>query len=127
MDLALQAESRKHANFPLCKNYLILCVGVCICPLSAEESHIASKKAAALQEIRHVTLDKHNNLHTSDPGQQVIIEGGWRNRISQPAIEQLGIAVLDVWNVSLPLWDYHHNYQEKQDCTHMCHPSAYQA
>ena len=82
--------------------------------------------SAVLQEVRHVTLDKHNHLHTSDPEKQIIVEGGWRNKMARPVMEALGIPVLATWNESLPLWDYHHNYQSKLDCTHMCHPSAYQ-
>ena len=81
---------------------------------------------AFLQEVRHVDLDKHNHLQTTDPEKQILVEGGWRNRIAGPVMQKLGIPVLAIWNQSLPLWDFHHNYQNKLDCTHMCHPSAYQ-
>ena len=42
---------------------------------------------------------------------QVIVEGGWRNRISDPVMAKLGIPVMRTWNLSVPLWEYHHGFQ----------------
>ena len=58
---------------------------------------------------------------------QVLAEGGWRNKIALPVLEGLGVPIIRTWNQSLPMWQYHTNYSEKDgDCTHMCHPSEYQ-
>ncbi|EIE18670.1 hypothetical protein COCSUDRAFT_45154 [Coccomyxa subellipsoidea C-169] len=73
-----------------------------------------------------VTLNPANELETTDPAMQVILEGGWRNRVTLPVMEKLGIPIVHTWNLSVPLWQYHHSFQEKDDCTHWCHPSGYQ-
>ena len=58
---------------------------------------------------------------------QIVAEGGWRNKMALPVIEKLGIAIMNTWNQSLPMWQYHTNFSEQDgDCTHMCHPSEYQ-
>ena len=46
--------------------------------------------------------------------------GGPRNNITQPIIDRLGIPTLRVWNMSLPLWEFHNKLR---DCTHFCPPS----
>ena len=42
---------------------------------------------------------------------QVVLEGGWHNRVALPVLNALGAAVMRTWNSSLPLWQYHHSYQ----------------
>ena len=42
---------------------------------------------------------------------QVVLEGGWHNRVALPVLDALGAAVMRTWNNSLPLWQYHHSYQ----------------
>lgn len=42
---------------------------------------------------------------------QTIVEGGWRNRLSLPVMARLGIPVMHTWNLSVPLWEYHHGFQ----------------
>lgn len=42
---------------------------------------------------------------------QVIVEGGWRNKLSLPVIARLGIPVIHTWNLSVPMWEYHHGFQ----------------
>lgn len=79
-----------------------------------------------MQAVEDVTLAADNRLQSWDPAKQILLEGGWRNQITTAIMRRLGIPVLAIWNQSLPLWEFHHNYQEKGDCTHMCHPSAYQ-
>lgn len=42
-------------------------------------------------------------------------------------VARLGLPVVRTWNESLLLWQYHlHEASGALDCTHMCHPSAYQ-
>ena len=41
---------------------------------------------------------------------QVVLEGGWHNRVALPVLDALGVAVMRTWNSSLPLWQYHHSY-----------------
>ncbi|KAK9832530.1 hypothetical protein WJX81_006130 [Elliptochloris bilobata] len=76
--------------------------------------------------IDNVTLAADGTLSTTDPVTQVIVEGGWRNKIALPAMHSLGIPVMNTWNSSATLWSYHYNYKGGEDCTHSCHPSAYQ-
>lgn len=73
-----------------------------------------------------MSVGLNNELTTSDPSKRVLMEGGWRNKLASPVMTQLGVPILQIWNHSMPLWQYHHNFQVKDDCTHMCHPSAYQ-
>lgn len=78
-----------------------------------------------------VLLDKDNTLVTdveTSPHLQVVLEGGWRNQISRPLMQGLGIPVVETWNASVPIWQYHKNAHEDpnhHDCTHWCQPSAY--
>ena len=53
---------------------------------------------------------------------QVMAEGGWRNRIALPYMHEAGIPVINTWNQSVHMWQYH----QENDCTHSCHPSVYQ-
>ena len=42
---------------------------------------------------------------------QVLVEGGWRNRLQLPMIAKLGIPIIHTWNLSVPMWEYHHGFQ----------------
>ena len=42
---------------------------------------------------------------------QVVVEGGWRNKIALPTMRSLGIPVMNTWNSSVTLWSYHYNYK----------------
>ena len=56
-----------------------------------------------------------------------MVAGGWRNRLSYLGLQELKTPLIHTWNGSLNLWNFHTNYREEPgDCTHMCHPSAYQ-
>ena len=58
----------------------------------------------------------------------VIVRGGWRNGLTLPVIEGLGIPVMHTWNQSVPLWVYHHGFQvislytraKKMSCAGAC-------
>ena len=57
----------------------------------------------------------------SFPATQVVVEGGWRNRIAYPWMEALGVPVMRTWNETVPLWSYHHQYHPHNphpDCGH---------
>ena len=58
-----------------------------------------------------VALLPDNSLRTDDPAMQVIVEGGWRNKLTLPQIEKLDIPIVHTWNHSVPLWEYHHGFQ----------------
>ncbi|BDA42198.1 hypothetical protein COCOBI_03-0850 [Coccomyxa sp. Obi] len=85
-------------------------------------------------ETDAVNLDINGNLSTDDPELEVVVEGGWRNRIAYPIIESLNIPIMRTWNQTVPLWNFHHHYNMKcgnqvqgcPDCTHTCHPGYYQ-
>ena len=64
-----------------------------------------------------VALLPDNSLHTDDPAMRVIVEGGWRNKLTLPQIEKLGIPIVHTWNHSVPLWEYHHGFQVGLKCS----------
>lgn len=49
----------------------------------------------------------------------MIVEGGWRNRISDPVMAKLGIPVMRTWNLTVPLWEYHHGFQVGHNPVHL--------
>ena len=44
---------------------------------------------------------------------QVVVEGGWRNKIAYPIIESLNIPIMRTWNQTVPMWSLHHHYNLK--------------
>jgi hypothetical protein len=80
------------------------------------------------QPVSNVTLSLHNTLEVHDPGQNIVAEGGWRNKLAREAIKELEIPTMAIWNESLPIWEYHHHLGGKtmHECTHSCHPSVYE-
>ncbi len=50
-------------------------------------------------------------------------QGGWDNIISRPIMQAIPIAVLNTFNITTDLWQWHVG---KKDCTHFCHPSTYE-
>ena len=34
---------------------------------------------------------------------QVVLEGGWRNKLARPVMAALGIPVIPIWNQTVPL------------------------
>ena len=71
----------------------------------AEESFIEHCYNIFLCSLHHPVLD------SSGRAPQVVLEGGWHNRVALPVLNALGVAVMRTWNSSLPLWQYHHSYQ----------------
>ncbi|KAK9825884.1 hypothetical protein WJX81_000941 [Elliptochloris bilobata] len=72
-------------------------------------------------------------LSSDRPELQVIVQGGWRNKILSPVVAGLGVPVMETWNQTVPLWQYNHHYNptcgdryDCGDCTHTCHPSMYE-
>jgi hypothetical protein len=41
---------------------------------------------------------------------QVVVEGGWRNRIASPLMAALRVPIMRTWNQTVPLWFQHHDY-----------------
>ena len=71
-----------------------------------------------------LTLSKDHQLITSDPKYQQVADGGWRNIIARPVMMAAGIPVLQTWNESMLLWNYHRDSGAGWECTHYCVPSA---
>ena len=69
-------------------------------------------------------LTSDHQLTTVDPKYQSVVEGGWRNNISRAVMAAAGIPVLQVWNESTALWNYHRDNGAGWECTHYCFPSA---
>lgn len=78
-----------------------------------------------------ILLTNNNALMTdleTSPHLQIVLEGGWRNQLSRPVMQRLGIPVIETWNTSVPLSEGHKNAHEDpnhHDCTHWCQPAAY--
>ncbi|DBA69131.1 TPA: hypothetical protein ACH3X2_013099 [Trebouxia sp. C0005] len=74
--------------------------------------------------IRGLRLNKKNVL-VSDfdiaPQLKVVHEGGWRNQLSRPVMTALGIPVIETWNRSVPIWQYHKNAHEDPNHLHCTH------
>lgn len=68
-------------------------------------------KGFSCKPMSSVNLLRDNTLQSDDPAMDVIVRGGWRNRLTLPVIEKLGIPIMDTWNQSVPLWEYHHGFQ----------------
>lgn len=71
-----------------------------------------------------LTLSKDHQLTTIDPKYQHVADGGWRNIIARPLMLSAGIPVLQIWNESTLLWNYHRDNGAGWECTHYCFPSA---
>lgn len=71
-----------------------------------------------------LTLTKDHQLTTTDPKYQSVVEGGWRNIISRAVMAAADIPVLQIWNESTALWNYHRDNGAGWECTHYCFPSA---
>ena len=69
-------------------------------------------------------LSKDHQLTTIDPKYQQTADGGWRNIIARPVMSAAGIPVLQTWNESVLLWNYHRDNGAGWECTHYCFPSA---
>ena len=69
-------------------------------------------------------LSKDHQLTTIDPKYQQVADGGWRNIIARPVMSAVGIPVLQTWNESMLLWNYHRDSGAGWECTHFCFPSA---
>ena len=50
-------------------------------------------------------------------------QGGWSNLIARPIMAGIPVAILNSWNISTALWEWHVGMM---DCTHFCHPSVYE-
>ena len=68
-------------------------------------------KGFSCKPMSSVALLLDNSLQSSDPAMEVVVGGGWRNRLTLPVIERLGIPIMHTWNQSVPLWEYHHGFQ----------------
>ncbi len=68
-------------------------------------------KGFSCKPLSSVNLLRDNTLQSDDPAMGVIVRGGWRNGLTLPVIEGLGIPVMHTWNQSVPLWEYHHGFQ----------------
>lgn len=68
-------------------------------------------KGFSCKPMSSVALLPDNSLRSKDPAMRVIVEGGWRNKLTLPLIAKLGIPIVHTWNQSVPLWEYHHGFQ----------------
>jgi hypothetical protein len=72
---------------------------------------LPDEKGFKCKPMPTVRLRADNRLESDDPVMQIIVEGGWRNKITLPVIDRLGIPIIHTWNQSVPLWEYHHGFQ----------------
>lgn len=88
--------------------------------------------------IPHVTFNYANVTPQSFPlyvtsnatkRQIVASKGGTYNMVSTPIIAKANVAICDIYNLTVPLWEFHRLYEAKdgkgyKECLHSCHPSA---
>ncbi|KDD73428.1 hypothetical protein H632_c2187p0, partial [Helicosporidium sp. ATCC 50920] len=70
------------------------------------------------QPIEGVSLLEDGRLEGADLH---VLQGGWRNKISNPILDDWGIPVVHTWNESVPMWDAH----TPNECSHFCAPGVY--
>ena len=93
------------------------CAGDYKCDGCPDAQPRADDKGFSCKPMSSVTLLPDNSLHTDDPAMRVIVEGGWRNKLTLPQIEKLGIPIVHTWNHSVPLWEYHHGFPVRSQTT----------
>ena len=96
------------------------CAGDYKCDGCPDAQPRADDKGFSCKPMSSVTLLPDNSLRTADPAMRVIVEGGWRNKLTLPQIEKLGIPIVHTWNHSVPLWEYHHGFQVGLKCLQVC-------
>lgn len=69
-------------------------------------------------------LSSDHQLTTIDPEYQVAADGGWRNILSRAIMHNHFVPVLQIWNETTDLWNYHRDNGAGWECTHYCFPSA---
>lgn len=69
-------------------------------------------------------LTSDHYLSTIDPKYQSVVDGGWRNVVSRAVMAAADIPVLQIWNESTALWNYHRDNGAGWECSHYCFPSA---
>lgn len=69
-------------------------------------------------------LSSDHQLTTTDPAYQSVADGGSRNIMSRPIMAAYDIPVLQTWNETTDLWNYHRDNGAGWECTHYCFPSA---
>lgn len=79
---------------------------------------------AWVQEIAGLRMDAEGGLHADGTEQQVVAQGGWRNKIADPLIAGLSIPQMRTWNYSAGLWQFHHHYQVSLQLLASCHCAA---
>ncbi|CAL8465497.1 g5033 [Coccomyxa elongata] len=82
---------------------------------------LASPPTPGMEKWR---LREDHAVEVLQPGYETIAEGGWRNKIANEVMRAAGVPVVEAWNETLPLWDYHRDNGAGLECTHFCMPSA---
>ena len=88
-----------------------MCAGDYKCDGCPDAQPRSDDKGFSCKPMSSVNLLWDNTLQTDDPAMGVIVGGGWRNRLTLPTIQKLGIRIMHTWNQSVPLWEYHHGFQ----------------
>jgi hypothetical protein len=77
------------------------------------------------QPIQGVSLKPDGSL-AAEPGNSVaqyVARGSWRNQHAREVLQQYGLPLLPIYNVTVPAWDLHRHNMQGQECSHFCHPS----
>lgn len=45
-------------------------------------------------------------------------------QLANDVMRKAGVPIVEAWNETLPLWDYHRDNGAGLECTHFCSPSA---
>ncbi|KAK9816555.1 hypothetical protein WJX72_001866 [[Myrmecia] bisecta] len=75
--------------------------------------------------IANVSIQPDHVLTASHAGQEAVLRGSWRNELANELIRNAGMPIIEGWNETVPLWEYHRdNVLRGYECGHYCHPSA---
>ncbi|KAK9812996.1 hypothetical protein WJX72_006927 [[Myrmecia] bisecta] len=69
-------------------------------------------------------LGDDHTLEILDEDLAVLGKGGWRNELSNAAMQDAGIPIIHTYNDTAPLHEYHRDNGAGHECTHHCHPSG---
>ncbi|KAK9830112.1 hypothetical protein WJX72_009847 [[Myrmecia] bisecta] len=75
--------------------------------------------------VDQVAQQPDGSLLALSPEYELVARGGFQNTQAREILGRVGMPIIDTWNDTLPLWDYHSGTPGKdQECTHYCTGSS---
>ena len=57
-----------------------------------------------------VTLQRDHSLTTNNPAKADVLQGLWRNQAAREILGHMGVPIIETFNDSVPLWEFHRWY-----------------